>query len=235
MNLQLPLHPSRLQVLYALRHAPHARYTDLMRATGLESDVFKFHLRALTQNMLVRKNNDGTYSLTTKGKEFANNLDETSGQRDRSPKLSMIIIASSKKDDEDVYLFHQRHRNPFYGYWGFLSGPVIWGRSIEDSAKGEFLKQTGLSAMFRVYGFCRVRDYLAPDSALIEDKLFAIVIASVEQDKLQAWHGGANQWMTPSELAHQSKYFKMTENIFNHIEQGSSYFELDNIYSPDDY
>ena len=236
MSLPLPLHPSRMQVLYALRHSPRARYTELMRFTGLESDVFKFHLRVLIKNQLVSKNSDGSYSLTAEGKEFANNLDEKSGQREHSPKLSMIIIASSRHNGEDVYLFHQRHRTPFYGYWGFLSGPVIWGRSIEECAKEEFLKQTGIATTFHVQGFVRVRDYMAAGHRLLEDKLFAIVTADdVDHVALHDWRGGLTKWMSWSEFTTESKRFDMTAEIFSHLQQGDTYFEIENEYDPDMY
>ena len=150
MSLPLPLHPSRRKVLYILRHSPTSRYTELMQSTGLESDVFKFHLRALVKSALVMKNDDGTYSLTATGKEFANNLDKNTGQRSQSPKVSMLLIVRQQVDGETKYLFQQRQRSPFYGYWGLISGPVVWGVSIETAAHEELAKQSGLLASFRV-------------------------------------------------------------------------------------
>lgn len=235
MNLPLPLHPSRQRILYLLRHAPILRYSELMRSTHLESDVFKFHLRALVDAHLVVKNEDGSYSLTATGKEFANNVDDRTGLRSQSPKVSMLLVVRRQIDGETKYLFQQRQRSPFYGYWGLISGPVTWGVSIETAAHAELVKQSGLSASFRVQGFCRVRDYTADSQTLLEDKLFAIVVAPVEQDEPHPWHGGVSQWMTEDELALQSKYFTMTKDVLSHIAKGASYFELDTTYVSDEY
>lgn len=232
MNLPLPLHPSRQKVLYALRHAPSRRYTDLMRVTELESDVFKFHIRTLVESGLVSKNPDGAYTLTATGKEFANNIDATTGRRNVSPKLSILFMVRRRHGNEWQYIVQQRQRNPFFGYWGLLSAPVLWGRSIKECADAEFLKQTGLSASFRVRGFCRVRDYLKTDRTLLEDKLFTIVEAELLNGEPVEWHGGNSKWMTADELRDQKKVFSITPEL---IRQSDAYFEIENLYNPSDY
>lgn len=235
MSLPLPLHSSRLTVLYELRHSPAARYTDLMQAAGLESDAFKFHLRVLVQNRLVEKNDNGTYSLTSIGKEFANDLDEHTGQRTQSPKLSILFVASRQESATRQYLFHQRLRHPFYGYWGLISAPVIWGKTIEECARDELVKQTGLRGALRVHGFCRVRDYSEVSHSLLEDKLFAIVIVDDIYGVPHEWKGGVSRWMTQHELENQSKRFMITGEMLMRIERKDTYFEIDNIYALDDY
>lgn len=235
MSLPLPLHASRLEILYVLRHSPKARYTDLMQSTGLESDVFKFHLRILVQNHLVDKNDDGTYSLTLRGKEFANDLDEETGQRSHSPKLSMLLIARRNDGSQPVYLFQRRQRAPFYGYWGLISAPVVWGKSIEECAKEELMKQTGLSGEVAVQGFCRIRDYLATDHSLLEDKLFAVVAVKMLSGELHDWSGGVSEWMTLAKLELQPKRFAITSEVLRRVDQSDPYFEIDTTYTPDDY
>ncbi|MDX2776006.1 NUDIX hydrolase [Streptomyces caniscabiei] len=205
-----------------------------MRPTHLESDVFKFHLRALVDANLVVKNDDGSYSLTATGKEFANNVDDETGLRSQSPKVSMLLVVRRQIDGETKYLFQQRQRSPFYGYWGLISGPVAWGVAIETAAHDELVKQSGLSASFRVQGFCRVRDYTADSQTLLEDKLFAIVVASADKDELRPWQGGTSQWMTVDELAFQPKHFDLTEKVLSNIGT-APYFEVRTAYFQDSY
>jgi len=206
-----------------------------MRATSLESDVFKFHLKALVEAKMVRKDHDGTYSLTAAGKEFANNLDDQSGQRNKSPKVSVIIVARRSIDNTTQYLFHQRKRHPFYDYWGLISGPVPWGESIEKAAEAELEKQTGFTAKCTVRGFCRVRDYVSDERTLLEDKLFAVVTTNAPQGVPREWSGGTTRWMALQEYTLQPKRFNLTEKILDHLERGIPYFEADTLYVPSDY
>ncbi|MEJ0073667.1 MAG: NUDIX hydrolase [Candidatus Saccharibacteria bacterium] len=88
-----------------------------------------------------------------------------------------------------------------------MSGPVQWGESIEQTARAELRKQTGLSADFVVRSFCRTAD-IDSNGTLLEDKLFAVVAATdVRGLPDTPWAGGINRWMTLAELVRQEKYF----------------------------
>jgi len=52
-----------------------------MKPTELQSDAFKFYARRLRELGYVEKDGDGNYTLTAKGKEFANNLDEETARQ----------------------------------------------------------------------------------------------------------------------------------------------------------
>ncbi len=215
------IHKAQVEVLYALRRNPSLRYTDLMRAAEMESDNFKFHLRGLVKSGIVTKNDVGTYNLTAAGKEYANNLDLETRNQLKQPKLSMLIIVN--KTDEHgrmFYLLQKRLRNPFWGYWGFISGPVMWGESIEDAASRELHKQTGLQATFSIRGFYRKRDYEKDKTVLLEDKLFTIIIASNSSgDITNSWGGGDNQWVSADELARLPQKFNDTDAILQQLSQ----------------
>ncbi|HYH75446.1 MAG TPA: NUDIX domain-containing protein [Candidatus Saccharimonadales bacterium] len=231
------LHKTQVSILHSLRYAPSARFNTLMRPTGHTSDTFKFHLRKLLSQGLVEKTSAGTYVLTAKGKEFANNLDEQQRMEQKQPKLSVLIVAPrTDADGRTSYLLQKRARNPYLGYWNEITGPVRWGDSFEDAAAKVLLKQTGLQADFRVRGMRRIRDYAADSNALLEDKVFVIIEATKLYGELQnKYAGGTNDWLTLAELTAQEKYFASTPAIVGDLAEDSWYATQDIRYQKGDY
>lgn len=231
------LHIIEASVLYTLRHSESARFSDLMRPTGLESDVFKFHLRKLMSAGYIEKLATGHYRLTPVGKEFANNLDKTTQTVQKQPKLSLyLVISRQTQKNKTEFLFQKRLRNPFYGYWGCLSGPAKWGEELEKTATHELKKQTGLTASFTVQSFLRVKDYDTDSNTILEDKLFAILLARRSEGQLtDSWSGGSNQWMTIDELQRQPLHFKTTENVIHTLQTNQVYTSQKQIYNVDEY
>jgi predicted transcriptional regulator len=211
MTYPRELHKAQVSILRTLRHAESARYSMLMRPTGLESDVFKFHLSKLVNQKIIEKKNSGDYVLTSSGKEFANNLSKTAQTIQKQPKLSVALVANRQTPEGTQYLFQKRLRNPFYGFWGCISGPAQWGKSLEediDETSGEIL----------------------------EDKLFAIVEASNIKGEIDnKWSGGFNAWTTLEKLENQEKYFKSSRDLVNLLESNNSYSSEKAFYSDVDY
>lgn len=229
------LHRTEILVLRTLRRNISARFNELMKPTGLQSDAFKFYVRRLRELDYVEKDGDGNYSLTAKGKEFANNLDEETAMIQKQPKLSMIITAS-KPGDASQLLFQRRLRQPYYDFYSPISGPVKWGEEIEAAAARELKKQTGLTATYEVVAFYRQKDRDHATGAILEDKLFAVVEATVGQDTLSnAWTGGHNEWMTIDEYRRQEKRFASIDRIFAMRADGKTYTSEETNYTPDEY
>ena len=53
------LHHAQSAILSTLQYATRARYSELRRAAGMESDSFKFHIRKLVHNGSIFKADDG--------------------------------------------------------------------------------------------------------------------------------------------------------------------------------
>ena len=228
------IHRAQISILRSLRKSSHSRYTDLRVPTGLESDVFKFHLRKLISLGYITKTSPQYYTLTPLGKEFANNLDDEKRTLQKQPKLSLLFIAESP--DKIRFLFQQRKRHPFYDYWGLLSGPAQWGVDFLDTAKTEFEKQTGLTAEYEVSSFLRQRDYSADPSEILEDKLFVVVkVSNVTGPLTNAWGGGRNEWMTLEELESCQKFFPSTRKSIEHIQSSGTYYSDTIVYQKTDY
>ena len=229
------LHRAEILVLRTLRRSVSARFNELMKPTELQSDAFKFYVRRLRELGYVEKDDDGNYILTVKGKEFANNLDEETAMIQKQPKLSMIIVAKHP-DDSSRLLFQRRLRHPYYDFYGAISGPVKWGEEIETAAARELTKQTSLTAACKVVAFYRQKDRDTTTGMILEDKLFAIVEATVEQSTLgNTWGGGHNEWMTVEEYRQQKKRFSNTDRILEMRQANRTYTSEETTYTHDEY
>lgn len=167
-----------------------------MKQTDLQSDTFKFHLRKMIKAELITKSESGRYSLTAKGKEFTNKIDTQTNTIRQQPKLSVLIVAHASLQGETIYALHKRKRQPFAGYWGFLSGPVLWGESALNAAQRELAKQTQLNGDCLIRGFVRKRDYSEETKIILEDKMFCIITCNIRADSIKdvEWEGGDTTW-----------------------------------------
>lgn len=234
--MRVQLHKAQISILYSLRHTPEARFSELMQPTGMQGDVFKFHIRKLEELGYIRKGQEGAYGLTVKGKEFANNLDEEEGVRQRQPKLSVIVLVMRRDERGKLQILaQQRKRQPYLSYWGVVGGPVQWGEQLEETGARELRKQTGLTANCRVQGFYRKQDY-TPDGILLEDKLFAVLKAEdVEGELSDDWPWGTNTWMTLDEFKEQPKYFASVADMVDMLDSQQTYVSNKTIYAPGEY
>lgn len=232
-----PLHRAQISILSMLRHTPSARFSDLLQPTNMTSDIFKFHVRKLVSLGYIQKDAQGWYELTVAGKEFANNLNEPEQSLQKQPKLSVLIhVPQPGIGDEPRYLFQQRQRQPYFGYWGNIGGPIGWGETPEAAAARELTKQTGLTASFVVRMFYRKRDYDADSHDLLEDKLFTILEAQkVEGNLTNQWQNGTNAWLTQAEYTGQDRYFSAGSRLVDWLAAGTGYVAEDARYATTDY
>jgi 8-oxo-dGTP pyrophosphatase MutT (NUDIX family) len=185
----------------------------------------------------IEKIPSGAYQLTTTGKAFANNLNEEVRTVLKQPKVSVMIVASQQSTGStQQFLLHKRARHPFYGLWGFLSGPVLWGELPEETAKRELQKQTGLSASFSVASVYRQRSYRLETDELLEDGLFIVLHAHNIQGTLSSdWQGGDNAWFEKDKIKHLAPKFKETYTLLDAFDNPSPYSERSVSYGPDEY
>ncbi len=201
------LHRLQTRVLYELAHHQARRFSELMAVTELTSDDFKFHLRKLIKLGLVIKDDDGAYQLTPVGKELANRFDYDQRVLKYQPKLTTAVYLrrTRPKTGASEYLFQQRLRQPFYGWWGVIGEPVLWGESFEVAAARGLKEHTGLVAdRLILKGFYRQRDQADGTPTTLEDKLFVIMLAELDDLREPVnWQYAKNQWLSAAEAADQ--------------------------------
>lgn len=209
MSLEVKVHDAQMVILRELLFHPSVSFAKLQKITGMSSDHFNFHLQKLIELKLVEKVSRGTYSLSPRGKEYANKLDTDSNTVERQPKTAVILaVERLKKDGTKEYLFQERLKQPYFGFWGFATGKVRWGETITQTAERELLEETGLLAHHRVAGIYHELVYQQETGEQLEDKIFFVVHCTNTKGKLlEAFEGGRNRWMTREEALVQPKIF----------------------------
>lgn len=208
MSIEVKIHEAQTAILRELLFHPSVTFAKLQKLTSMSSDHFNFHLQKLIELKLVDKVSRGTYSLTPRGKEYANRLDTDINTVERQPKTAVILAIEREKDGHQEYLFQERLKQPYYGFWGFPTGKVRWGETITETAARELLEETGLTAQYRTAGVYHELVYSKETGEQLEDKIFFVVHCTQPKGELLVdFEGGHNQWMTRQEALGQPKIF----------------------------
>lgn len=224
MSLEVKIHDAQTSILRELLFVPAAGFAELQKPTNLSSDHFNFHISRLVELELVEKVGRGRYTLSPRGKEYANKLDTDAKTIERQPKVAVLLAVERLKNGRRELVFQERLKNPYFGYWGFPSGKMRWGETILDSAARELLEETGLAADLKILGLYHEHTYLKETNELMEDKMFFVVhCTNVRGELTENFEGGRNRWLTHDEARALDKKFTSFETELQMIEgtQGS--------------
>jgi 8-oxo-dGTP pyrophosphatase MutT (NUDIX family) len=215
MSTKIDIHPAQTAILRELLFHPTARFNELLKKTDLTSDHFNFHIKKLVELGLVSKTARGEYRLTPRGKEYANKLDTDTNTIERQPKVAVIFAI----ERDGKFVFQQRRKNPFYGFWGMPTGKVRWGEAIAETAAREAAEETGLTAEFDVVGLYHERVELAErPGEFSEDKLLFICRSHEWSGELiKDFEGGHNEWRRIDDILKNEKTYANDEAIYKII------------------
>jgi len=143
MSVGTDIHPVQSSILCELLFTKEGRFGQLNKL-GLSTDHFSFHLKQLIDWGLVDKPEKGKYRLSEKGKEFANRFDTEKAEVEKQAKVAVLIVGVKKERGEKKYLIQQRLKQPYFGFWGFLTGKVRWGETVEQAGSRELMEEAGL-------------------------------------------------------------------------------------------
>jgi ADP-ribose pyrophosphatase YjhB (NUDIX family) len=175
----------------------------------LTNDHFNFHIGRLIKLDLVKKVERGVYKLSIKGKEYANRLDTDNNTVERQPKAAVLLaLQRENKDGEAEYVFQERLKNPYFGFWGFPTGKMRWGETIIQAAEREAMEETGLTAEWRIAGLYHEIIIHEETGEMVEDKLFFVAHGTHIKGQLSAdFEGGHNEWLTRPDANSKEKIF----------------------------
>ena len=197
LGMELEIHEFQVSILRELLFKPKARFRDLKKV-DTTNDHFSFHINKLVKIGLIIKE-EGRYSLSIKGKEFANRLDTETLIFEKQAKVTVALHAIRKRNKTTEYLIHQRLKEPFYSWFGSHSGKVKWGENPLEAAKREFLEETGLTGSFTHKGITHVI-HKHEDGRLLEDKYFwSYLIENTKGKFIKEVEEGKNLWVTEKE------------------------------------
>ncbi|MDF2461608.1 MAG: putative hydrolase [Candidatus Saccharibacteria bacterium] len=200
MSLEVTIHEAQTSILRELLFLPAAGFAELQKPTGLTSDHFNFHISRLVELGLVERKERGRYRLTPKGKEYANRLDTDNNTVERQPKSAVMLGIERWHDGETQYLFQERLKQPYFGFWGIPTGKIRWGETILECAARELMEETGLQAQLRIAGVYHEHVYQQETGELLEDKIFFVVHCTNARGSLvEEFEGGRNAWVTEAE------------------------------------
>lgn len=214
MSLEVNIHAAQTSILRELLFRPQAGYAQLQKPTGLTSDHFNFHIKRLVEIGFVDKIKPGTYKLTPRGKEYANKLDTDQNTIERQPKAAVLLAITRTRNGQTEYLFQERLKHPYYGYWGFLTGKIRWSETILEAAARELMEETGLTAKHKLLGIYHEHSYQKETGELLEDKLFFVVrCTNIGSKLIETFEGGHNAWLTVKQLAGKKVYTSFSTEL----------------------
>lgn len=224
MATEIKVHPAQAKILLKLLFTKEATFTKLLKGTGLTSDHFSFHINKLTELTLVKKSIN-QYQLTPKGKEFVNRFDTQKKVLERQAKIGVLVVCIRKNGETTEYLMQRRLKQPYYGFYGFVSGKISWGETAFETAARELKEETGLTANLMFAGVEHKTDY-SQDNEILEDKFFFIFKGTDPVGKLiRKFKGGKNIWMTYEQILNLDTLFKDVRKIISIVNQTKVVFE----------
>jgi 8-oxo-dGTP pyrophosphatase MutT (NUDIX family) len=214
--MELKIHDFQISILRELLFKPNARFRDLKKV-DVTNDHFTFHVNHLIKEGLVVKS-EGKYSLSDKGKEFANRMDTDNLVLERQAKLGVSVHAERVVGGRRQFLIHHRLKEPFYGWWGFNTGKIRWGEKPEETANRELMEETGLTGKFSLKGVVHYH-HIHKDGRFLEDKYFWIFkVTDTKGELKKKVTEGENVWMDESEYRKLKNVFASYDEVIEVID-----------------
>jgi 8-oxo-dGTP pyrophosphatase MutT (NUDIX family) len=228
-------HIAQMTILRKLLINQIASFSDFVHATELTTDHANFHIKKLIDAGMVEHvpKSYGKYRLTRKGKEYANRMDTDELVIEKQPKL---VVDIGIENSDGKFIFQERRKQPYYGYWGFPTGKIRWGETMLEAAARELMEETGLTARLKVIGIHHKLDY-DENSEILEDKYLILVHGTNPQGEMVVENEThINHWLTPEEYRVLDKRFGDIDETLGFIRSSSPFItETEYHYKSEEY
>jgi hypothetical protein len=206
-------HHIQREIVYTLAFREGMRFSEL-KPDELENKAFDYHLKKVIVAGYVRKNDDGTYSLTAEGKRVGKGaLKKQSRLIDRA--YSTLLLAIRRPED-GAWLMVRRKAQPLLGLRGFMNASPIATQQTVQTAAAICQEQTGLVGTFVPHGHGYFRIYR---DGVIESFIhFTLLTCSDIQGVLRQnselaeyyWDTDPD-WQAPDMLPNMQTLFEMSQ------------------------
>ena len=174
-----PLHYIQREIIFKLKgHASlsHAK----LKPEGLAGHAFGHHLSSLSAKKLIQKLEDGTYTLTAKGKIYSDYASVTTGRLKLRPSSGIFLLIT---DSAQQVLLYSSQMQPLFGYTGLLFYKTRLGQNTKESLEIALSKR-GIKIdrqEIKLAGTLNIKYTSRTDSSLIAQRvgpLFALKLNS---------------------------------------------------------
>lgn len=133
------MHWIQYHILDQLINHKSRRFSEL-RAGGVESNLFQYHLRHIARKGYVEKTDAG-YQLSPKGLYFADRLSSSLKQERKQPKIISIALLQNSRG---LVLLHRGMRQPFIDTLRLPAGKVHDDEPMRSAALRELDEKIGI-------------------------------------------------------------------------------------------
>jgi ADP-ribose pyrophosphatase YjhB (NUDIX family) len=205
-------HDLEKQIVLKLIHNPSLCFNELWAKQG-ESNTFAYHLNKLEKQGIVKKNEAGAYELSEEGKKLSAFIEGDTGSKADFPTFSVVLLVRDPSSDR--WLCQKRLKEPFYGYWGFVSGKINFGQNLFECATRDLLEETGLhAAEWKLKALEQVKTFDG-DKLLFHHYLFHLETDNSSGTLKEKTHKAEHEWLTLEEYKTRDTF--PSEKFFDHI------------------
>jgi hypothetical protein len=207
------IHHIQRAILDRLATTNSARYGEIKPAE-LDGNSFTYHMKQLISDHYVSKNEDGSYALAPKGKDYI-------VHRYDGPALQAhtIFLIAIRRGDE--WLMRERLVQPLLGMSGFIHGEPVATELLIETATKRLQEKTGLNVPLSIHSSGLIR-ILRDDT--IESFSHAIILTGeTDQDiNIVDDQTGRNYWVQTSDLR-KSNVLPSCTDIIDLLSQDSAH------------
>jgi ADP-ribose pyrophosphatase YjhB (NUDIX family) len=155
----------------------------------------------LETKKIIRKEN-GHYSLSDLGQKLSAFIEGDTGKKAVFPTFANVLII----EEDGKFLVQKRLKEPFFGYWGLISGKINFGLNMEECAKRDITEETGLVAeKSRMIGINQAKTF-ADGKLKYHHIMFYVRLSELSGELKKTIHKGENEWVTIDEFLKRERF-----------------------------
>ncbi len=185
----------RREILRKLIHKQKMGFNELWENKG-KSNGFAYHLKILIEDGFIKKMEDG-YCLTHEGKKYATYIEGGSGEKAKFPAIIVVCVIYDRIQKK--YVFMERTKEPFFGYWCWPGGKMKMDEFIYETAEKEIFEETGLKCDLKFKGILSAKTYNNGNLSY-NHQIFVIMGKNPDGELRVKTREGRNFWISEEEI-----------------------------------